>query len=403
MLVALGAGLFFRLVYGQDPTQVQVAVAAQREITSSILASGMLAYESQVTLVSEVLGRVDDILVKEGDRVTRGQLVMRLDGEAARAEVEQLRASREQALLGVQRQRVQLEAARTRIQRNEELRRLGLVEPTKYDDLATQRDLTEIELRNSQKAVEQVDAQLDQSRQRLARTAIRAPIDGRVIQINIRSGETAVPSAMSIAGGSLMVIADTRGLFADVSVDEGDIARVEAGQAATIVPVAYPDQPLTGVVDRVALTPKAPAAAGQGQGRSYAVRVRLAAQGPAAFKPGMSARVEIIVSAGRSGRPSVPVQAIVYEEAQRPGDAASASVFVSVDGKASRRSVETGIADDLHIEIARGIRSGEPVIVGPARALRQLRDGVSVVALSASAPDPDAGPPSRAASAGQRR
>lgn len=401
MLVALGAALFFRLVHGQDPTQVRVAVAAQREITSSILASGVLAYESQVTLVSEVLGRVDDILVKEGDQVTREQLVMRLNAEASRAEVGQLQASRDQALLGVQRQRVQLEAARTRIQRNKKLHSLGLVEATKYDDLATQLNLAELELRNSQKAVEQVDAQLEQSRQRLARTDIRAPIDGRVIQINIRAGETAVPSATSIAGGSLMVIADTRGLFADVSVDEGDIARVARGQAATIMPVAYPDQILTGVVDGVALTPKAATAANQG--RSYAVRVRLAAQSAAAFKPGMSARVEITVSAGRSGRPTVPVQAIVYEEAPRPGDAASASVFVSVGGKASRRPVETGIADDTHIEIVRGIRNGESVIVGPARALRQLRDGARVMALPSSATDPDAGPASGAASAGQRR
>ncbi|MBW8833304.1 MAG: hypothetical protein JF606_28795 [Burkholderiales bacterium] len=116
----------------------------------------------------------------------------------------------------------------------------------------------------------------------------------------------------------------------------------------------------------------------------------------------MSARVEISVSAGRSGRPTVPVQAIVYEEAQRPSDAASASVFVSIDGRASRRPVETGLADDTHIEIARGIINGEAVIFGPARALRHLRDGMPVLAVPSSA-DPDATPASGAASAGQRR
>ncbi|MBW8832357.1 MAG: hypothetical protein JF606_23725 [Burkholderiales bacterium] len=111
----------------------------------------------------------------------------------------------------------------------------------------------------------------------------------------------------------------------------------------------------------------------------------------------MSARVEISVSAGRSGRPTVPVQAIVYEEAQRPGDAASAAVFVSNHGRASRRPVETGIADDTHIEIARGIIDGEAVIFGPARALRHLRDGMPVLAVPSSA-DPDATPASGAAS-----
>lgn len=359
------------LARGKEAKVVDVARAEPRAITPSILASGTLVYDSQVTLVSEVVGRVDEVLVKEGDRVTKGQLLLRLDAETSRAELDQLRASRDQSELNIERQRVSRDAAIAKLKRYEELRKQGLVEATRYDELATQRDLAEVELRNSHKAVKQANAQLEQSRQRLAKTEIRAPIDGRVTQVSIKRGETAVPSAMSIAGGSLMVIADTRSMFAEVNVDETDIARVATGQAASIVPAAFPDKSLKGTVEQIALAPKQ----NPGQSRTYPVRIRLNATEGVTFHPGMSARAEIATAKGSARHLGVPVQAVQYAEAERKGDKASASVYVLVDGKAARREVETGAADDSHIEILKGLAAGDIVIVGPAKTLRFLREG----------------------------
>lgn len=388
LVVVVPAGV--HLSQGKEAKPVDTARAELRAITPSILASGTLVYDSQVTLVSEVVGRVEEVLVKEGDRVAKGQVLLRLDAESSRAELEQLRANREQSELNIERQRVNRDAAIAKLRRYEDLRRNGLIEATRFDELATQRDLAEVELRNSHKAVQQASAQLEQSRQRLAKTEIRAPIDGRVTQVSIKRGETAVPSAMSIAGGSLMVIADTRSIFAEVNVDETDIARVGAGQTARIVPAAFPDKSLNGVVEQIALAPKQ----NPGQSRTYPVRIRLDRTDGVTFHPGMSARAEIATAKGSARHVGVPVQAVQYADPERKGDKATTSVYVLAAGKAARREVETGVADDSYIEIVKGLAVGEAVIVGPAKTLRFLRDGDPVKARPVPAENVPAGPSS---------
>ena len=73
--------------------------------------------------------------------------------------------------------------------------------------------------------------------------------------VKIKIGETAVPSATSIAGSDLLVIADTTNLYAEVNVNETDVARVVPGQAARIVPAAFPDKSWQGTVETVAVSP----------------------------------------------------------------------------------------------------------------------------------------------------
>lgn len=371
VLAVVAVPVALRLTRNADAKLVEVQKAESRDIRPAVLASGTLVYGSQVTLVSELLARVDAVLVAEGDEVQKGKVLLRLDGESARAEVEQLSAGRAQAELNINRQMLNLNAVVARLVRHEELRKLGMLEATKYDDLVLQRDLAEVELRNSQKALTLVDAQLSQARQRLAKTEIRAPIDGRVMQVSIKRGEIAVPSAMSIAGGNLMVIADTRQVFAEVNVDETDIGKIAEGQMAQVTPVAFSERPLQGRVEQVALTPRQL----PGQSRSYAVRIKLSETDRSAFRAGISARAEIYSDVKAGARPGVPVQAVQYAETGRKGEAPRASVFVLKDGVSQRRQVQTGAADDSHIEILRGLEVGEMVVVGPAKTLRFMREG----------------------------
>ena len=120
-----------------------------------------------------------------------------------------------------------------------------------------------------------------------------------------------------------------------------------------------------------------------GQSKSYPVRIRLVATDDVKFHPGMSCRAE--VSTRREGAPrtlAVPVQAVRYEEVQKD-EKTIASVFVVDGGKARRRVVETGAADDAHIEITRGLKEHEELVTGPAKTLRFLRDGDRVTVTAA--------------------
>jgi HlyD family secretion protein len=200
-----------------------------------------------------------------------------------------------------------------------------------------------------------------------------------VTSVEIKAGETAVPSAMSIPGSTLMVISDVSSIYAEINIDEADIARVNLDQAAAIVPVAFPDKSLTGHVVKVAMTPDQE----KGQSKRYPVNVKLVPEDGVTFYPGMSCRAEI--QTGRisgSNTLSVPVQAVRYSEENDGSN--EVSVFVVVNGKAVLRNVTIGLADDTYIEVLSGLSADDEVIVGPPKTLRYLRDGEAVSAVAAA-------------------
>lgn len=365
-----------KIARGAKPKEIEVQTVALQAVSPSILASGTLAYQSEVKLVSEVIGRVTEVRVKEGDTVTEGQLLLRLDPATAHAEIAQLEAARQQSQLRIARQQVSLDTLQAKWKRYEALRERGVVDANTYEEIASQRDLAHVELKTSHAALIQTEAQLREARERLAKTEIRSPISGQVTIVSIELGETAVPSAMSIAGSDLIVVADTNGLYAEVNVDEADVARVRVGLPATIVPAAYSKQSWQGMVEQVAVSPRQNA----GQSKTYPVKIRLRPAADMQFHPGMSCRAEISTRLENAQRTlAVPVQAVSYEQTRDRNELGKTSVFIVKNGKASRREVETGAADDVYIEITSGLSAGEVVATGPAKTLRFLQDGERVV------------------------
>jgi HlyD family secretion protein len=380
-----------KLLRSEEAKAVEAQSVAMRVLAPSILASGTLVYESERKLVSEVIGRVENVLVREGDQVKAGQLLLRLDPAASLAQIARLEAARAQSLLNIDRQQVNLRTQEAKWKRYESLREKNLIDENTYEEIAAQRDLAEVELSTSRAMLRQTEAQMKEAREQLAKTEIRSPISGKVTAIFIETGETAVPSAMSIAGSDLMIVADTASLYAEVNVDETDVARVGVGQEAKIVPAAFPDKAWDGSVEQVAISPRQ----NTGQAKNYAVKIRLAATEEMQFHPGMSCRAEISTRRDDAEKSvAVPVQAVKYEQAEDKDAKSKASVFVVTDGKVKQRAVETGTADDMYIEIRRGLKEGETIVTGPAKTLRFLRDGeaVTVTAPEESAFEPPTEP-----------
>jgi HlyD family secretion protein len=371
VIVPLG----LKLTRGSPDKKVEIERVSLRVLTPTILASGALTYESQVTLTPEVSGRVKEILVEEGEMVKKSQLLLRLDPESSLAEIAQIEAAIRQSQLNIERQQVSRDTQYAKWKRNESLREQGLLAITadQFDDLVSQRDLAEVQLKSSREEYKQTEARLAQSKDRLAKTEIRAPLAGKVTAIFIKAGETAVPSVTSIAGSQLMQVADTTSVYAEINIDETDIARVKVGAQAKIVPAAFPDVSLEGAVDQVAIWPRQ---SGGGQNKSYPVKIRLAATDKIAFHPGMSCRAEVMANKA-SDKPglAVPVQAVKYEESENKTEKSKTSVFVVKDKRVVKRDVETGTADDTYIEITRGLSNDEEIVVGPVKTLQFLRDG----------------------------
>jgi HlyD family secretion protein len=385
-----------KITRGEPARAVETDKIAYREIKSSILASGHLLYEEQVLLSPEVIGKVSTVFVQEGQQVKKGDLLLHLDDQSYRAEVAQQEAAVRQQRINIEQQQLNLANQESQLKRKEELHRVKMIAESQIDDARFAVNSAKIELRNSRSRLEQVEAVLKQSNERLAKTTIRAPISGTITSLDIKVGETAVASQVSIAGSSLMTIANTSTMITEVNVDEADIGKINVGQDVSIHTAAYPDTPIKGKVIMIPLSPKQNAqAASQGGAslaRNYNIKVKLSDAGNLALRPGMTCRAEIYTATAAKSL-ALPLQAVLSNndentELATKKDNKNAKiqiktenyVFVNKDGKADKRIVTVGISDDNQQEILAGVEAGEAVIVGPYKILRHLKQGDPVKA-----------------------
>lgn len=383
-----------KLLRSEPARSVETEKVAFHDIKSSILASGHLLYEEQVLLSPEVIGKVSTIFIKEGQLVSKGDLLMHLDDQSYRAEVAQQEAAVRQQRIAIEQQQLSLVNQDNQFKRKIELHRVKMIADSAIDDARYAVDLAKIELRNSRSRLEQVEAILKQSNERLAKTNIRAPISGTITALNIKVGETAVASQVSIAGSSLATIANTATMITEVNVDEADIAKVAVGQEVAIHTAAYPDVAIKGEVLTIPLSPKQ-VGQGQGQGgtsqaRNYNIKVKLSDTKQLTLRPGMTCRAEIFTaSSGKSL--ALPLQAVLsnndesVELAPKKGDKKAKievktenHVFLNKNGTAEKRIVTIGASDDTQQEILTGLVAGDAVITGPYKILRHLKHGDKV-------------------------
>ena len=368
IVLAMVALVAFKKSRGAHGTEVEMAQVAAQEIRPTILASGLLAYRTEVNLTSEVLAQVAEILVKEGDTVRKDQLLLRLDPESYRNAIEREEASRRQGLISIERQRLALSLREKQFARSQKLLALKMIDQSRHDEERNQLDLAKIELKSSEESLRRAEAILRDARELLSKTDIRSPIDGTVVALTIKVGETAIPSASAMMGAQMMKIADTSAILAELKVDEADVAKIGIGQKVDLYAVAYPDTAIKGEIEQIALAPTIEAGS---QGRAYKVTATLKAPGEMSLRSGMSARADIFLSDG-SKLLAVPVEAVTSEEGE--DKKTQHFVWVAQDGLAHKAVVEVGQSDDRWQEIRAGLKADASVITGPAKTLRRLRE-----------------------------
>jgi HlyD family secretion protein len=375
VLIAIGAsGLagILPISISLSPTEKLVLVESisNRIISPSILASGFLAHEEEVMLSSEVIGKVAELFVEEGEPVSAGDLVLRVDDKNFLAGLEQSEAAVRINSIDIERQKVRVENLERQFQRSEALFGRDLIGEEEYESLRNQLDLARIDYLSSQERLAQSNAQLDQVLDNLSKTQIISPIDGVVTSLDIKVGETAIASSTNIPGSSLMTIANPSSIYTEVLVDEADIANIRVGQKAEIVAIAYPDEPMQGTVRFIANTAKI----AQGRtGLSFVVKIDIEDPGEVTLRPGMSCRAEIFTQDDRLVT-AVPIEAVLFDE-DKAENRSDHFIFLNDQGVAKKTKVEVGLSDDEFQELLSEIDSDVDVIVGPNRELRNLVDG----------------------------
>ena len=393
-LIALVAIAYFKQTGSSADVSVNIESAKIEEIKSSILASGTLIYKEQIELRSEVIGQVSEMLVEEGDRVIKDQVLMRLDPRTFNADVEQQQAYVRIQTIAIERQKQELKNITSKWQRNKNLFERKMIGQDAFELIENQYALARIDLRSREEALTQAQATLDKAMDRLEKTVFRSPIDGIATSVDIKLGETAISGTTNIAGSNLITVADPSSILVEVLVDEADIANIEIDQSSDVFAVAYPDQALKGTVQSIATSAKR---SSYRQGLSFTVKILLEATADIDIRPGMSCRAEIFTKI-KQNTIAVPIEAIVFEdEADESSDLnseqdsegvtvraaadnlnATSHVFVLIDGKVSKRNVELGISNDRLQEITSGLAVDDKVVIGPARALSKLKEGDSV-------------------------
>lgn len=381
----------------EPPLGIQTATARKGPITRLVTAAGKLQAATEVKLSSNITGDLLSLTVKEGDRVSRGQVLGRIDSRRYAAQVAQQEAARASALADRQMQVVQGSQLEQELSRVEKLAATGNASPAELDVARSNLAAGRARVEAAQGRIDQADAALREARHFLSLTTLVSPIDGVVTNRVKQVGERVRGSDFS--EDVILVIATLSQMEAKVEVGEHEVVFVKEGDPADIEIDAFPDRKFPAQVVEVARNATVKNAGTEAEVTTFFVRLALT-QPVAGALPGMSGQASISTDT-RDGAVVVPIQAVTVRpekdlaaggkksapEDQAPPAAAGPGkkprreplrkiVFVVKDGVAKLRPVETGLASDTEIEIVSGVSEGEKVVEGPYRILsRELADG----------------------------
>lgn len=384
-LVALVGGLLAASLVGtsESGTAVEAAKAERRTVAQVVKATGAVEPARKVEISTKVGGEIVDLPVVEGQAVEQGDVLVQIEREMYQAALDQAVALLEQARAGVRRGEVQLADARRTLEQTQQVYARQATTRQALDQAQLKVDMAQVELESARHVVAQRRHAVDSARDDLGRTTIRSPLGGQVIRLDVEKGETVVPGTMNLPGSVLLVVADMSALLAEVEVNEVDVPLVKVGQRAEVRLDALGDRVLEGKVEDIATSGDKDPALGVVR---FKVKVRILEPDPA-LRPAMTARVSIFTEV-HDDAVAVPIQAVVKRTLDDDGQVLKGKaakglpekdvIFVVRDGKAALTPVETGISDALYVEVRKGLEAGTPVVVGPYRILKSLKDGEAV-------------------------
>ncbi|MBC3808638.1 efflux RND transporter periplasmic adaptor subunit [Undibacterium seohonense] len=351
----------------------------QGAISSSFYTAGTLAYRNQARLSAELVAKVTHIYVQEGQAVEQGQELIKLDDSTVKAEISQMEAQVARGDIEIRRAKNDVEQRQTEWQRQNELTARGMVSKQALDIALNALDNARFQLESNEKNALQNVAALLQKQKLLEKTIIRSPIQGVVIAIPIKVGETAVASAVSLAGSSLMTIADPSSMVVEAQIAEFDIARIKLGQLAAMTTRAVPNETFKGKVTRIArsVNNDSKTASDNKTVRTVAVQIELANSHPQ-FVSGMSCDLSLIEGA-QAKTLLIPLTALRVDEINTDSFSGAKRrdyyVWQVKNGRVVKQMLEIGYADEHRQEVRKGLALGDEIISGPAALLEKLRDG----------------------------
>lgn len=362
-------------------------VVRRGDLRESVSANGEIQALSRVNVGTSVSGEIKEIHVKDGSWVKAGDLLVTIDQERYRQDLNHADLSLRSAKQDLQNAQAIFDKQNGTYARQLALFKQGLISEDQFQDAKLAQDNTDNGLQRARVAVQQAESQVALSKDALAKTILRAPMAGRVTGLIAEKGETAIAGQTNVAGAVLMVISDMAEMVAEAKVGELDVVKLRPGQPAEIQVDAMPGKVLQGVVLNVSSSAdRAQNSLGMGgsqEAQNYKVRVKLT--GTKAdlepLRPGMSARVAVLVGEAKQVI-TVPLMAVQEREERSGGlglmPRTRTTVFVLANGKAEERTLRAGASTRRSCEVVEGLKEGEMIITGPAKGFATLSSGKAV-------------------------
>ena len=394
---------------GSNGLAVQAEEAEARTITQTVTAFGRAQPEVEVNISPDVAGEIVELNVREGDRVERGDLLVRLRPDNYQAQLERNEADVAQARATLSEREADSLQARLEYDRQQRLYERDVIPASEFEATESQYKQAVARLQAARYQVQSAMATLRDAREQLDKTNIYAPMSGTVSKLEVELGERVVGTSQ-MEGTNMMTIARLDQMELEVDVNENDVVNVSDGDTARIEVDSYPDASFRGAVTEIANSARISGEGTQEQVTNFPVTVRfldphneepeevltgpdggiaspeeaVPADPTPVIRPGMSGAVEISTQTVENVV-SVPIQAVTVREVQnsdgqrreRGRDNNMRRVVFVAEGDSVRMAeVATGIADDAYIEIKSGINVGDQVVTGPYSAIsRELADG----------------------------
>jgi HlyD family secretion protein len=324
--------------------------------------AGTVESRTRAKLSPEVGGRVAELNVREGDRVTQGQVLLRIADEDYRARLDL--AQRSLAASGAAHREACLtaEQAARDYDRYRRLAEDEIVSVELLDQQESKRDVTAATCEAARAAEQEAEAALSLARVERDKTLLRAPFDAIVAEVETEVGEWVTPSPPALPVPSVIELIQDTATYISAPLDEVDLAKVQAGQQVRVTLDAYRGQSLAGTVVRVA-----PYVLDvEEHSRTFEIEVELEdLEFASALRPGTSADVEVILET-KSDVLRVPSYALVED----------GRIFVVEGEQIVSRRVETGIRNWDFTEIVSGLEAGESIVVSVDRV--DVKEGATV-------------------------
>jgi HlyD family secretion protein len=367
VLVALAVGAFFWTTRSK-PVVVVLKTVDRGNVESTVVNTRAGTVEACLrTRLSTIMGgRIEYLGVKEGDKVKKGQLLLKLWNDDQKAQQGLAEAQRAMASQRVKEVCTTAASSRREAERQTSLRAKGYVSEAREDAARSEADARNAACETARADVAQAGARVTVTRVEQGRMTLYAPFDGTVAKIVGELGEYSTPSPPGVPTPPAIDLIDDTCLYVKAPMDEVDAPKIKAGLPVRVSLDALPKQPLAGKVRRVAPY----VSAVEKQARTVDVEVDFERPATGNLLVGYSADVEIVLS-GRSNVLRVPTAALIE---------GTKVMVLNVDsGRLDERKVKVGIANWEFTEIVEGLTEGEGIVVSLER------EGVKVGARATAA------------------